>query len=58
MMEKMAKPMFDQISGVKTLRELRIVLDFQTKEIIINETILPMRENNVCQPALRLRKLG
>ncbi len=39
----MTKPAFDLILGVKTLRELGIVLDFETKEITIDEIILPMR---------------
>ncbi len=42
----MTKPAFDLILGVKTLRELGIVLDFQTKKITIDEIILPMRDIN------------
>ena len=40
----MTKPAFDLILGVKTLRELGIVLDFRTREITIDEIILPMRD--------------
>ncbi len=40
----MTKLVFDLILGVKTLRELGIVLDFRTREITIDEIILPMRD--------------
>jgi hypothetical protein len=39
----MAKPAFDLILGVETLSKLGIVLDFQTKTITVDESILPMR---------------
>ena len=42
----MTKPVFDFILGVKTLWEFGIVLDFQTKEIAIDESILSMRDIN------------
>ncbi len=55
----MTKPVFDFILGVKTLWEFGIVLDFQTKEITIDEIILSMRDiNNLSAQALRLKKLG
>ncbi len=38
--------MYDLILGCKTMQELGIVLDFQTKEITIDEIILPMRDIN------------
>ena len=43
---KMTKPVFDPILGCKTTEELRIVLDFRTKEITIDDVILPMRDIN------------
>ena len=39
----MTKPAIDLILGVNKIRELGIVLDFWTKEITIDEIILPMR---------------
>jgi hypothetical protein len=42
----MTKPVFNLILGCKTMKELRIVLDFQTKEIIIDQVIFPMRDIN------------
>ena len=44
--KKMTKPMYDLILGCKTMKELGIVLDFQTYEITIDEIILPMRDIN------------
>ena len=44
--KKMTKPMYDLILGCKTMKELGIVLDFRTKEITIDEIILPMRDIN------------
>ena len=44
--KKMTRPMYDLILGCKTMKELGIVLDFRTKEITIDEIILPMREIN------------
>ncbi len=41
---KMGEPGFDLILGTNTLKELGIVLNFQTKEIDIDEIILPMRD--------------
>ena len=43
---KMTKPVFDLILGCETMKELGIVLDFRTKEITIDEVILPMRDIN------------
>ena len=43
---KMTKPVDDLILGCKTMKELGIVLDFWTKEITIDEIILPMRDIN------------
>ena len=44
--KKMTKPVFDLIQGCKTMKELGIVPAFQTKEITIDEIILPMRDIN------------
>ncbi len=43
---KMTKPVFDFILGCKTMKELGIVLDFRSKEITIDQIILPMRDIN------------
>ena len=37
----MTKPVYDLILGCKTMKELGIVLDFRTKQITIDEFILP-----------------
>eukprot|EP00804_Cyclotella_cryptica_P019470 CCRYP_006636-RA/>CCRYP_006636-RA protein AED:0.47 eAED:0.67 QI:0/0/0/1/1/1/2/0/286 len=42
----MTKPGFDLILGSNTLKELGIVLDFQTKEITVDDISLPMRDIN------------
>ncbi len=42
----MTTPVYDLILGCNTMKELGIVLDFQTKEITIDEIILPMRDIN------------
>ena len=44
--KKMTKPEYDLILGCRTMKELGIVLNFQTKEITIDEIILPMRDIN------------
>ena len=43
---KMNKPVYDLILGCRTMKEIGIVLDFQTREITIDEIILPMRDAN------------
>ena len=43
---KMTKPIYDHILGCKTMKELGIVLDFRTKDITIDDIILPMRDIN------------
>ena len=53
---KMTKPAFDLILGVKTLRELGIVLDFRTKDITIDEIILPMRDINSLSTSSKIEK--
>ncbi len=44
--EKMTRLMYDLILGCKTMKEIGIVLDFRTKEITIDDIILPIREIN------------
>ena len=44
--KKMTRPMYDLILGCQTMKELGIVLDFRTKEITIDDIILPMRDIN------------
>ena len=43
---KMTKPVFDLILGCKTIKELRIVLDFQTNEITFDHIKLPIGDIN------------
>ncbi len=42
----MTKPVYDLTLGFNTMKELGIVLDFQTKQVTIDEIILPMRNIN------------
>ena len=42
----MTKPVYELILDCNTIKELGIVLDFQTKQIIIDEIMLPMRNNS------------
>jgi hypothetical protein len=42
----MTKPVYDLILGCRTVKEIGIVLDLQTKEITIDAIILPMRDTN------------
>ena len=44
--KKMTMPMYFLILGCRTMKELEIVLDVRTKEISIDEVILPMRDIN------------
>ena len=44
--KKMTKPVYDLILGCQTMKVLGIVLDFRTKEIRIDDIILPMRDIN------------
>ncbi len=53
---KMNKQVFDLILGMKTLIELGIVLDFQTKGITIDEIILPMRDINNLSMSSKIEK--
>jgi hypothetical protein len=40
----MTKPGLDQVLGPNTLKELCIVLDFQTKQITLDDISLPLRD--------------
>ncbi len=44
--DKDSKPQYDLILGSETMKELGIVLDFETKAITIDEITLPMRNIN------------
>jgi hypothetical protein len=57
-MKKVTKPTFDLILGVKTLREIGIVLDFRTNEITIDEIIFPMRDINSLSTISKMEMLG
>ena len=54
----MSKPGFDLILGTHTLKELGLVLNFQTKEIDSDEIILPMRDIVNFQLEPRLKGAG
>ncbi len=51
------KLQYDLILGTKTMKELRIILDFEAKTITIDEVILLMRNINHLQGASLLRAL-
>ena len=44
--ETLGKPAFDIIIGTKTMNELGIILDFNTREITIDSIKLPMQSIN------------
>ena len=44
--KKMTKPAFDLILGCKTMKEIGILVDFQTKQETIDEIIFPIRDIN------------
>ena len=54
--KKMAKPAFDLILGVETLSKLGIVLDFRTKTITVDESILPMRNIDNLSTAAKIER--
>ena len=43
----MAKKVYDLILGCNTMKELGIILEFQTTETTIDEIILPMEKSTV-----------
>jgi hypothetical protein len=54
--KKMAKPAFDLILGVETLSKLGIVLDFRTKTITVDESILPMGNIDKLSTATKIER--
>jgi hypothetical protein len=54
--KKMTKPAFDLILGVETLSKLGIVLDFRTKTITVDESILPMRNIDNLSTATKIER--
>ena len=54
--DTMAKPGFDLILGSNTMKELAIVLDFQTKEITLDEISLPVRNINKLKTRANIEK--
>ncbi len=49
MYNKINKPQYDIILGVKTMKEYGIILDFKDKMITVDEVKLPMRNINYLQ---------
>jgi hypothetical protein len=56
--DKLERPVFDLIIGVKTMKRLGIILDFQTNIIQIDHISLPMRDIFKLQENLKSKKLG
>ncbi len=54
---KIDKPQYDFILGVKTMKEYGIILDFEDKMITIDEVKLPMTNINYLQGSSTLRAL-
>ncbi len=54
--DRLERPAFDLIIGVKTMKKLRIVLDFQTSEIKIDHISLPMRDIYKLQDRSKIAK--
>ncbi len=54
--DAMGKPGFDLILGSNTMKAFRIVLDFRTKEITLDEISLPMREINKLSTRAQIEK--
>jgi len=54
--DKMERPAFDLILGVKTLKRLGIVLDFRTSAIEIDQISLPMRDINKLQERSKIER--
>jgi hypothetical protein len=55
--DKINKPRYDIILGVKTMRKYGIILDFKDKMITIDEVKLPMQNINHLQGSSTLRAL-
>jgi hypothetical protein len=54
---KINKPQYDLIIGVKTTKKYGIILDFKDKMITIDEVKLPMQNINYLQGSITLRAL-
>jgi hypothetical protein len=54
---KLNRPQYDVILGVKTMKKYGIILDFKDKMITIDEVKLPMRNINYLQGSSTLRAL-
>jgi hypothetical protein len=54
--KKMTKPAFDLIFGVESFSKLGIVLDFRTKTITVDESILPMQNINNLSTAAKIER--
>jgi hypothetical protein len=54
---KINRPQYDIILGVKTMKEYGIILDFKEKMITVDEVKLPMRNINLLQGSSTLRAL-
>ncbi len=55
--DKINKPWYDIILGVKTMKKYGIIIDFKDKMITIDEVKLPMRNINYLQGSSTLRAL-
>ncbi len=55
--DKIHKPQYDLILGVKTMKQYGIILDFKNKMITIDEVKLPMQNINYLQGSSTLRVL-
>ncbi len=55
--DKINKPRYDIILGVKTMKEYGIILDFKDKMITVDEVKLPMGNINYLQGSSTLRAL-
>jgi hypothetical protein len=55
--DKINKPQYDLILGVKTMKKYGIILDFKDKMKTVDEVKLPMRNINYLQGSSNLRVL-
>ncbi len=55
--DKINKPQYDIILGVKTMKKYGIILDFKDKMITVGEVILPMQKINYLQGSSTLHVL-
>jgi hypothetical protein len=47
--DKINKPQYDLILGVKTMKEYGIILDFKDKMITVDEVKLPCKTSTICK---------